>query len=118
MNDFVTTICTVVGALGGLEFIKWAFNLGSYKRNQAAKAEVAEIEADRLGIVVMKENIEFLQHQLNLRNEEIAEKNELLRKQNEDILELKSENVMLKTERAMKLCEVRNCSGRKPQSGY
>lgn len=118
MSDFLITLSTVVGALGGLEFIKWAFNLGSYKRNEAAKAEVAELEADRLEIVVMKENIEFLQSQLNKRNEEISEKNELLRKQNEEILELKSENVMLKTERQMKLCEVRGCTKREPQSGY
>jgi hypothetical protein len=118
MNDFVMTICTVVGALGGLEFVKWAFNLGSYKRNQVAQAEVAEMEADRLEIVIMKENMEFLQGQLNGRNEEIAEKNELLRKQNEEILSKESENVMLKSERQMKLCERRCCKDREPQSGY
>lgn len=118
MGDILETLAVVATSLGGLELVKWAFNIGSYRRNQSAQAEMSELEAERLEVTVMKENITFLQEQLNSRNEEIAEKNELLRKQNEDILKLTSDNVLLKTERSIKLCEIRGCDHRDPQSGY
>lgn len=67
-------IVAILGALGGLECIKWLFN-----RNRIARSDEFKI---------LRETNEFLQQQLRSKEERFAEQTQLVRKQNTEILDL------------------------------
>ena len=105
------TFVAIVGAFGGLEFIKWWMT-------RKSKGRIAEAEADGSEFHTLKETVEFLQEQLKLKEERFAEQTTRVRELTAENLSLIREVTMLKTERSMKLCERRNCENRQPQSGY
>lgn len=111
MKQWVTTLLTATGTLGGWEAIKYLLNRKAAQRIEEAKADESEFS-------VLKETNLFLQQQLKYKEERFAEQTALVRKQNGEILALTSEIAMLRAERALKLCERRNCATREPQSGY
>ena len=124
-NDFIMTICTVVGALGGLEFIKWWYNRKARTEVEKAEAEAAKVRADADEFHYLREHIEFLNQEIASKEQRFTEQINYIRDLNRQIVELeidlgekKARIASLEAERAMKLCEVKNCSGRKPQSGY
>jgi hypothetical protein len=45
-NEIVATVLSVIGALGGLELIKWWFTRKENRRTADAKADIAEVEAE------------------------------------------------------------------------
>ena len=102
---------TIVTALGGFEFIKWAVSRKTGKRVEEATADASEFST-------LREQIVFLQEQLLKKEERFAEQTNVLRETTKRELELVRENTMLKTERSLKLCERRMCAERMPQSGY
>ena len=102
---------TVLAALGGFEFIKWAITRKYGKR-------VDEAEADKSEFGALREQVIFLQEQLLKKEERFAEQTTLLRETTKRELELVREVTMLKTERMLKWGERRMCSERMPQSGY
>lgn len=146
MNEIVMTACTVVGALGGFEFIKWLFNRKSRAEIEQAEAEAARVKAEADEYHLLKERIEFLNEQMLEKEKRFAEQTEHIRELNriifehektrtdqmmhvrklneqllgkeEKITELSSQVAELLAERAMKLCERKGCAQRQPQSGY
>lgn len=125
MNDFVMTICTVVGALGGLEFIKWWYNRKARTEVEKAEAESAKIKADADEFRYLRERIEMLDKDQVAKEQRFNDQITHIRDLNRQIValeiekgDLKAEVSALKAERKMKLCERRGCSQREPQSGY
>lgn len=125
MNDFVMTICTVVGALGGLEFIKWWYNRKARTEVEKAEAESAKIKADADEFRYLRERIEMLDKDSLAKEQRFNDQITHIRDLNRQIValeiekgDLKAEVSALKAERKMKLCERRGCSQREPQSGY
>ena len=111
IGEIATIIATIVGAVGGLEFIKWIVARKTGKRMEEASADDSEFS-------VLRKQIEFLQEQLLKKEERFAEQTDRLREVTARELELTREITMLKTERSLKLCERRMCADRMPQSGY
>lgn len=111
MNEILTTIAAIIGTLGGWEMIK-------YFINRKTNARKAEADADMVEFSVLKETVTFLQEQLRDKENRFAEQTEIVRKLTAENLELTRDNAMLKAERSLKLCEIRNCGSREPQSGY
>jgi len=104
-------IITVVSALGGFEGIKWWVN-------RKTNARIAETKADSDEFHLLREQIEFLQTQLKEKEHRFAEQTELVRRQNSDIISLTREKAALELELALKRCERKQCTSRKPQNGY
>lgn len=125
MNDFVMTICTVVGALGGLEFIKWWYNRKARTEVEKAEAESARVKADADEFRYLRERIEMQDKDALAKEQRFNDQITHIRDLNRQIValeiekgDLKAEVSALKAERKMKLCEVRGCAQREPQSGY
>lgn len=111
IEKIVPLVVSMLLALGGFEFIKWAFARKTGKRVEEATADASEFST-------LREQIVFLQEQLLKKEERFAEQTNVLRETTKRELELVRENTMLKTERSLKLCERRMCADRMPQSGY
>lgn len=110
-TSWITIIATLLTSIGGWEAIKWLINHKSNKRITEAQADDSEFA------VLAKTNI-FLQEQLAKKEERFAEQTERVRNLTTENLALTAKVSRLETERSMKLCEVRNCPTRQPQSGY
>lgn len=118
-------IVTIIGTLGGFELIKYFLNRKSNSRMAAADADSAELKNDVDEFHFLRERIEFKDKQLLEKEERFVKQTEHIMQLNRQLLEqtiengkLQAENSALRAERKMKLCEVRNCSAREPQSGY
>lgn len=125
ISAIVTSVISLLAALGGLEFLKWLWTRKSKARLAAAEADAAELKASADEYHLLKERIDNLNEQLSNKEKRFDEQTQLLRQTNKDLLEQIKENGLLaakiaalEAERAMKLCQVRNCIKREPQSGY
>lgn len=114
LNDWLT----ILGALGGLEAIKWMVNFYVNRKTNARKedavADAAENENERKQVAWLEERIAQRDAKIDaiyveLRQEQ-AEKLNLIHKNHG--LELKN------TELTYKKCDVRGCPNRKPPSDY
>lgn len=124
-SGIITSVVSLIAALGGLEFLKWLWTRKSKARMAAAEADVAELKAEKDEYYLLRERLEFMDKQMIGKEQRFDEQTAVLRdvqKQlNEEIKNnglLSAEIAALKAELAMKLCQVRNCSRREPQSGY
>lgn len=124
-SGIVTSVVSLIAALGGLEFLKWLWTRKSKARMAAAEADVAELKAEKDEYYLLRERLEFMDKQMLGKEQRFDEQTAVLREVqkhlNEEIKNnglLSAEIAALKAERAMKLCQVRNCSRREPQSGY
>jgi chromosome segregation ATPase len=118
--------------VGGFEFIKWIFTKKSNKRIASAQADIAEIEAETAEFRLLRERLMLADEQLVKKEEQLAKKEERFQEQTELVRDLNRQLLdkankigaleahisRLEAERAMKLCEVRACPKRQPQSGY
>lgn len=125
-------ISLILTALGGFEFIKWVFTRKQNARMAETKADDAEFEK-------YQKQIDYANERLLLKDQRIEEKDKLLsgkddryhelsqkyheqtlvlRDTNSKLLAAKEEIADLREERAKKLCEVKKCNKREPQSGY
>lgn len=125
IESIVTSVVSLLAALGGLEFLKWLWTRKSKARLAAAEADAAELKASADEYHLLKERIDNLNQQLSNKENRFDEQTQLLRQTNKELLEQIKENGLLsakiaalEAERAMKLCQVRNCVKREPQSGY
>lgn len=114
----ITTISTVLATLGGSELIKWFVNRKANKRKTEAYADQEEVKAESEEFEYLRNRITFKEEQLIRAEQREADKTKEIRRLNSENLELVRKITMLETERSMKLCEVRNCASRVPQSGY
>ena len=125
IGTIITSVVSLLAALGGLEFLKWLWTRKSKARLAAAEADAAELKASADEYHLLKERIDNLNEQLANKEKRFDEQTQLLRQTNKELLEQIKENGLLtakiaalEAERAMKLCQVRNCVKREPQSGY
>lgn len=125
IGTIITSVVSLLAALGGLEFLKWLWTRKSKARMAAAEADAAELKAEKDEYYLLRERLQFMDERIIAKDKRYDEQTEFLRgiqiKLNEQITEnglLKAEIAELKAERAMKLCQVRNCQKREPQSGY
>lgn len=108
----------LIGALGGLEAIKWIANFYVNRKTNARKedaaADAAENENERKQVAWLEERIAQRDAEIDtiyveLRQEQ-AEKLQLIYDKHELELKLK--------EAEIKKCDVRGCSNRQPPSDY
>ena len=125
INEIATTVVSIIGALGGFELVKWLLNRKSNSRVAEANADSVELKNDVDEFHFLRERLEFKDKELMEKEQRFVEQTELVRSLNRQLLEQTMENGKLQAhiseleaERKMKLCEVRNCPNRKPQSGY
>lgn len=111
----LTTILTIIGALGGAEGLKWAW---SAWRNRKTNARKEEAEADSAEFGVLKETTEFLQTQLKEKEQRFAEQTEHIMKLNDEVLALTKRIGALELELQRYRCVVPKCPKREPQNGY
>ena len=119
--DIATIITMVVSVLttsSVVEVVKWLANRKNKARENDAIADQEETKAEKEEFEYLRDRIAFKEKQLLSAEEREKDKTAEIRRLNTENLELVREITMLKTERAMKLCEVRNCKERVPQSGY
>lgn len=125
IGTIITNTITMITALGGLEFMKWLWTRKSNARLAAAEANAAELKAEKDEYYLLRERLEFMDKQMIEKEQRFNEQTNLLRDTNRQLLEQIKENGLLsakiaslEAERAIKLCQVRNCTLREPQSGY
>ena len=125
VEKIVPLVVSMLLALGGLEFIKWLFSRKTDKRLAEATADHTEVKTDTDEFHLLRERLELADRQLLEKEQRFYEQTDELRKTTGELLtaerrisELNGEVSALKAERKMKLCEVRNCKDRLPQSGY
>lgn len=118
MENILTVIITAVGSLLGWEGVKWFLTRKSNTRIVEAEADKAEVKAEADEFHHLREMVEWLQQQLYNKEERFAEQTKLVRDLQRSLMESEKKVVMLETERSMKLCQVRGCAKREPQSGY
>ncbi len=105
------TFASTLTALGGWETIKYFINYKTNKRK-------AEAEADSVEFTVLKTAMEFLQTQLQEKEERFAQQTELVRKLNAEVLELIKEKGKVELELQTYRCIRKKCGQREPQNGY
>ena len=124
-GNIVTSIISLLAALGGLEFLKWLWTRKSKARMAAAEADAAELKAEKDEYHLLRERLEFTEAQMIEKEQRFNDQTNLLRETNRQLMEQIKENGLLsakvaalEAERSMKLCQVRSCPKREPQSGY
>lgn len=100
-------IIAVFGALGGFEFVKWLFNRKTNSRIAIAEAESAEFHT-------LQETNEFLQKQLQLKEERFVEQTNRLRTTQDELFKAKEAEYETRLELAQKKCEDQLCPFRMP----
>ena len=118
VESVLTIIVTAVGSLLGWEGVRWILTRKSNARVAEAEADKAEVKAEADEFHHLREMVEWLQQRLYEKEERFAEQTKLVRNLQRELLESEKKVVMLETERSMKLCQVRGCAKREPQSGY
>lgn len=103
----LTTLISVITALGGFESLKYLFNRKAHRR-------MAQAQADREELHTLKETTEFLQEQLKGKEERFAEQTLLVRRLNAEALELTRRLARVQVQLARRRCDRLTCPGRKP----
>lgn len=111
----INTIVVILGAVGGLEGIKQFLHWWNNRRNEERKSDA---EADALIEENNRKSVEWLEKRLEQRDMKIDGLYAELRKEQAEKLELLHKYHQLDIEHTLKRCEVKNCGGRKPPSGY
>lgn len=108
------TIVTILGALGGLEAVKWFFTRKSVSRMASAKAQNEETAAAGAREKLYEDTILFLQQQLKEKEERFADQTERLRRSTTAELRLTRKVGELETRLAVVRCDRIACSRRIP----
>ena len=125
INSIITSVVSLIAALGGIEFLKWLWTRKSKTRMAAAEADAAKLKVEKDEFQLLRDRLQYADQQLIEKEQRFNEQTNLLRETNRQLLEQIKENGLLsakvaslEAERAMKLCQVRMCPKREPQSGY
>lgn len=118
-------IITLLTVLGGWDALKYLLNRKTNKRLEEAQVNTAQSQADSADAQAtadefhaLREYNEFLQQQLQQKEERFVDQTDRLRKSQEREFELMEENSNLKLELAIKRCEIKHCGQRQPKNGY
>ena len=125
INSIITSVVSLIAALGGIEFLKWLWTRKSKTRMAEAEADAAKLKVEKDEFQLLRDRLQYADQQLIENEQRFNEQTNLLRETNRQLLEQIKENGLLsakvaslEAERAMKLCQVRMCPKREPQSGY
>lgn len=132
MNDLIVQITAIVGAFGGLELIKWLYNRKPSRKKAAAEASAVEADAEKTEIEALRGTIEtlvetikvkhdnndWLQQQLQSKEERFAEQTQLVRRLNSEVLELTQKLADEILAHKMDECKDRDCPFRQPPKAY
>lgn len=127
--ELISIFATIVTALGGIELIKWWYTRKSNKRLAIATADTAETTAEQSEWALLERREQFMQSQLVLKEERVADLTEQLRLERAARIELmdklaeaeiahQKEVAELKLELAVKRCDRKRCGKRIPPNGY
>ena len=108
----MNTILAIIGAMGGVEGVKWGIRAWA---NRKTNARIADAQADVEEFKALREYNEFLQKQLS---ERFVEQTGRLRQVQDELFTLKESYSDVKIELALKRCEKKKCGDREPQNGY
>lgn len=111
LQIIAASFAAVLTALGGWEAIKYLINRKSNSRK-------AEAEADSVEFTVLRQTVEFLQTQLQEKEERFALQTELVRNLNAEVLELTKAKGKIELELQTYRCIRKKCGEREPQNGY
>lgn len=111
----MNTILAIIGAMGGIEGIKWGIRAWA---NRKTNARIADAQADVEEFKALREYNEFLQKQLSEKEERVVEQTGRLRQVQDELFALKESYSDVKIELALKRCEKKKCGDREPQNGY
>lgn len=125
INSIITSVVSLIAALGGIEFLKWLWTRKSKTRMAEAEADAAKLKVEKEEFQLLRDRLQYADQKLIEKEQRFNEQTNLLRETNRQLLEQIKENGLLsakvaslEAERAMKLCQVRMCPKREPQSGY
>lgn len=125
----VGTLTAILTTLGGWELIKWLLTRRSNQRIAEASADTAETSAEQEEWALLERREQFMQTQLVLKEERVADLTDRLRIEREKVIELmdklaeaeiahQKEVAELKLELAVKRCDRKRCTKRIPPNGY
>lgn len=106
-----STLIMLVGSLGGLELLKWGWNVVANRRTDARKADS---EADASEFRVLQEAMLFLQTQLSDKEKRFAEQTALVRQLNREVIGLEQQKAVLEVELVRVRCDDERCPFRMP----
>ena len=115
MGVDLNTILAIIGAMGGIEGIKWGIRAWM---NRKTNARIADAQADVEEFKALPEYNESLQKQLSEKEERFVEQTGRLRQVQDELFTLKESYSDVKIELALKRCEKKKCGDREPQNGY
>lgn len=101
------TLIAIIGALGGFETIKYFLNRRTNSRIALAEAESAEFHT-------LQETVQFLQSQLQEKEERFANQTDRLRKTQDDLFAEREARHAAELELALKRCDDHLCPFRQP----
>ena len=109
--DIATTIITLLGSLGGVELVKWLFN-------RRANARIVEAEADGAELRNIQATIDFLQSQVQAKEERFAAQTDRLRQTQDDLFAERERRHQAELQLAVKRCDDLTCPHRQPPTVY
>lgn len=115
MDIGLADILAIIGAMGGVEGVKWGICAWV---NRKTNARIADAHADVEEFKALREYNEFLQKQLSEKEERFVEQTGRLRKVQDELFALKESCSDIRIELALKRCERKKCGDREPQNGY
>ena len=89
-----------------------------YFINRKSNSRIAEAEADTVEFTVLRQTVEFLQAQLQEKEQRFAQQTELARNLNAEVLELTKAKGKIELELQTYRCIRKKCGEREPQNGY
>lgn len=118
-------IIALLTVLGGWDAVKYLLNRKANRKLEAAQADTAQAQADSADAQAsadefhtLREYNEFLQRQLQQKEERFTEQTDRLRKSQDNEFAQMKQIRDLQLELATKRCEVQHCGKRQPQNGY
>lgn len=117
----ISTLLSVVAAIGGIEGIKFFLNIKTNKRKAEASAKTDEITARTQEFDLYKKQIEYLQNRLEQRDNKVDFLYAELRDKESQALRLIAENnaLELKAQEAdMWRCNILDCDHRIPPKNF
>lgn len=117
----ISTLLSVVAAIGGIEGIKFLLNIKTNKRKAEASAKTDEINARTQEFELYQKQIEYLQNRLETRDNKVDFLYAELRDKEDQVLRLIAENnaLELKAQEAdMWRCNILDCDHRIPPKNF
>jgi len=117
----INTLLSIIATIGGIEGVKFLFNLKANKRKANASAKTEEITARTQEFELYKKQIEYLQNRLETRDNKVDFLYAELREKENQVLRLTAENnaLELKAQEAdLWRCNILDCEHRMPPKDF